>query len=167
MKQTLLITAVLAAFCAGAYAAPSEPARRAQMRYDVSREKSCTGKLLRIKEMPLAGSGTDITDYVFLLLSTADGRTLECALGPAWKIAGFVDFKKDDIITVTGAMTDCSQLLVRVAKSKTGTLTMRDARGKGVWDTSPESFSDSHMGRPAGGRGGPSGGPGGGMPEGR
>ena len=166
MKRYLIFVSAIIALTAAADAEPPKPAAKVQLKYDVKKEKTYTGTITAVKEKQLDGNGSDITDYVFLMVRLNDtGKIIECALGPAWKVAHFVKFKKDDVITLTGVMSDYSQLLVRTAKTKTDSLTLRDARGKGVWDTSPESASDSHMGGPRGGKGGP-GGPGGGAPDG-
>ena len=168
MTRFPILAAACISLCVCAHAEPPQQKMKNMLRYDAAKEKTCTGTITAVKEKQLDGNGSDITDYVFLMVRLNDtGKIIECALGPAWKVAHFVKFKKDDVITLTGVMSDYSQLLVRTAKTKTESLTLRDARGKGVWDTSPESSSESHIGGPRGGKGGPGGsGPGGdGMPN--
>ena len=119
MKRYLIFVSAIIALTAAADAEPPKPAAKVQLKYDVKKEKTYTGTITAVKEKQLDGNGSDITDYVFLMVRLNDtGKIIECALGPAWKVAHFVKFQKDEVVTLTGAMTDYSQLLVRTVKTK-------------------------------------------------
>jgi hypothetical protein len=102
--------------------------------YNVSKERTYSGNVVFMSKEPLAGNGNDKSDFVFVMIKTAKGEKINCAVAPNWYLRGSLKFNVNEYLVIKGFSSDSKTVLVRVIQSGKETLAFRDPNGSPLWD---------------------------------